>query len=66
VRQMAEYCLDNGLIFQLRGTRGDLNVIRLIPPMVTTDAQVDRAMSILRDALVEVSGKRGRASRAAE
>ncbi|HUA51729.1 MAG TPA: aspartate aminotransferase family protein [Candidatus Sulfotelmatobacter sp.] len=63
VREMTAYCLDKGLIFQLRGTRGDLNVIRLIPPMVTTDAEVDRAMSILRDALVLVSRK---ASRAAE
>ncbi len=66
VQQMASYCLDNGLIFQLRGTRGDLNVIRLVPPMVTTDAEVDRAMSIMRDALVQVSGKPRKASRAAE
>jgi 2,2-dialkylglycine decarboxylase (pyruvate) len=66
VRQMAAYCLDKGLIFQLRGTRGDLNVIRLVPPMVTTDAEVDRAMSIMRDALVQVSRQRPGASRAAE
>lgn len=51
VRRIASYCLDKGLIFQLRGTQGDLNVIRLVPPMVTSDAEVDRAMSILRDAM---------------
>ena len=51
---IAQYCLERGLIFQLRGTRGDLNVIRLVPPMTTTDAEVDRAMSILRDAIVAV------------
>lgn len=51
LRRISQTCLDNGLIFQLRGTQGDLNVIRLVPPMTTTDAEVDRAMSILYDAL---------------
>jgi len=51
VRHITEYCFNKGLIFQLRGTQGDLNVIRLVPPMVTSDAEVDRAMSILRDAV---------------
>ncbi len=54
VGSIAQYCLDRGLIFQLRGTRGDLNVIRLVPPMTTTEAEVDRAMSILRDAILAV------------
>ncbi len=54
VGRIAEYCLDRGLIFQLRGTQGDLNVIRLVPPMTTTAAEVDHAMSILRDAIVAV------------
>lgn len=54
VGNITQYCLDHGLIFQLRGTRGDLNVIRLVPPMTTTEAEVDRAMSILRDAIVAV------------
>ncbi|MCB1547385.1 MAG: aspartate aminotransferase family protein [Hyphomicrobiaceae bacterium] len=68
VRQISQTCLENGLIFQLRGTRGDLNVVRLVPPMTSTDAEVDRAMSILGDAVKAVSrgsGKRG-VSRAAE
>jgi len=52
---IAKYCLDKGLIFQLRGTQGKLNVIRLVPPMTTTDAEVDRAMSILHDAIRQVS-----------
>lgn len=54
LRQISQTCLDNGLIFQLRGTQGDLNVIRLVPPMTTTDAEVDHAMSILYDALKAV------------
>jgi 2,2-dialkylglycine decarboxylase (pyruvate) len=65
VSKIAGYCLEHGLIFQLRGTQGDLNVVRLVPPMVTTDAEVDRAMSILREAIAVTS--RGRAvARAAE
>jgi 2,2-dialkylglycine decarboxylase (pyruvate) len=65
VRQIADHCLDKGLIFQLRGVHGDLNVIRLIPPMVTSDAEVDRAMAILRDAVRRVSrGRAGLASAA--
>jgi 2,2-dialkylglycine decarboxylase (pyruvate) len=54
VGKIAQSCLDNGLIFQLRGTQGDLNVIRLVPPMTTTEAEVDRAMSILYDAIKAV------------
>jgi 2,2-dialkylglycine decarboxylase (pyruvate) len=54
VAKIDQYCLEHGLIFQLRGTRGDLNVIRLVPPMTTTAAEVDRAMSILRDAIAAV------------
>src|SRR5262249_29124042 len=33
-QQITSYCLDKGLIYQLRGARGNLNVIRLVPPMV--------------------------------
>jgi 2,2-dialkylglycine decarboxylase (pyruvate) len=58
-------CLKNGLIFQIRGVRDLKNVIRLVPPMSATDAEVDRAMSILYDALKAVS-RSGRARLAAE
>jgi 2,2-dialkylglycine decarboxylase (pyruvate) len=50
-RIVAEHCLEHGLIFQLRGVSGMMNVIRLVPPMTTSDEEIDRAMSILRDAL---------------
>jgi 2,2-dialkylglycine decarboxylase (pyruvate) len=66
VRQIAGHCLEKGLIFQLRGTHGDLNVVRLVPPMVTSDAEVDRAMSILRDAIQVASGTRRDIASAAE
>ena len=66
VQQIASYCLDKGLIFQLRGTQGNLNVVRLVPPMVAADAEIDRAMSILGDAVAFVSRNRSRVPRAAE
>jgi len=49
--QVAQLCLDAGLIFQLRGYQGTQNIIRLVPPMTTSDSEIDRAMSILFDAL---------------
>jgi 4-aminobutyrate aminotransferase-like enzyme len=52
-------CQQNGLIFQVRGVGDLLNVIRLVPPMTTSDAEIDRALSIIRDAIAAVS-KRGR------
>lgn len=58
-------CLENGLIFQIRGVRDLKNVIRLVPPMSATDAEVDRAMSILYDAFKAVS-RTGRGRLAAE
>lgn len=58
--RIASYCLEKGLIFQTRGARNLLNVIRLVPPMTTSDAEIDRAMSIIRDALAAVSRTRTR------
>lgn len=49
--QVAKACLDAGLIFQVRGYQGTQNIIRLVPAMTTSDAEVDRGMSILFDAL---------------
>lgn len=65
-QQIFTHCLEHGLIFQLRGARGLLNVIRLVPPMTTTDVEVDRAMSIMYDALKAVERSAGRVKRAAE
>ena len=52
---IARHCLDNGLIFQVRGSHGRTNVLRFVPPMVTTDAEVERALSILNDACTAVA-----------
>lgn len=55
-----DYCLEKGLIFQIRGVRRMKNVIRLVPPMTTTAQEVDRAMSILNDAFKAARGRKGR------
>ncbi len=46
-----DYCESKGLIFQKRGSRQMLNVIRLVPPMTTTDKELDQSLSILSDAM---------------
>lgn len=61
-REIARLCQQNGLIFQLRGVGDLLNVIRLVPPMTTSDAEIDRALSIIRDAIAAVSNQRPRAA----
>ncbi len=45
---------DQGLIVQARGSQNRKNVIRLVPPMVSTDAQIDEGMGILGDVLAKV------------
>src|SRR6185369_13219334 len=41
-RAVVAQCQDDGLLVQSRGSHGRLNVIRLVPPMVSTDAEIDR------------------------
>jgi 2,2-dialkylglycine decarboxylase (pyruvate) len=64
-REIVRLCQQNGLIFQLRGVGNLLNVIRLVPPMTTSDAEIDRALSIVRDAVATVS-RQSRPAAAAE
>jgi 2,2-dialkylglycine decarboxylase (pyruvate) len=53
---IARRCLEAGLIFQVRGSHGRMNVLRLVPPMTTTDAEIDRALGILHEAIASVAG----------
>ncbi|MFQ5764606.1 MAG: aminotransferase class III-fold pyridoxal phosphate-dependent enzyme, partial [Rhodospirillales bacterium] len=62
-RKIFAYCLEHGLIFQVRGVRGLANVLRLVPPMTTSDAEVDRALSILDDAIRSVTRRGKKAGR---
>jgi 2,2-dialkylglycine decarboxylase (pyruvate) len=65
VQKIYKRCMDHGLIFQTRGARGRLNVIRLVPPMTTSDDEIDRAMSILYDGIKAVAegSRRAKAQR---
>ena len=47
-RAVAERCLERGLIFSLRR---DGSVLRFVPPVSTTEAQIDEAIAILAEAL---------------
>ena len=61
LKQIAAFALKKGLIFQTRGVRGLQNVIRLVPPMTSTNAEVDRAISILPAGIRGVVKGKGKA-----
>ena len=50
-RAVVAQCQNDGLLVQSRGSHGRMNVIRLVPPMVSTDAEIDRGLEILENAL---------------
>jgi len=56
-KQVAQYCYEHGVILITAGTYG--NVIRLLMPLVITDAQMDEALDVLESALATVSDKGG-------
>lgn len=59
-KRIFQHSLEKGLIWQMRGAGNLLNVIRLVPPMTTSDAEMDRALSILFDGIRAVSKRRPR------
>jgi 4-aminobutyrate aminotransferase / (S)-3-amino-2-methylpropionate transaminase / 5-aminovalerate transaminase len=54
--QITRYCYKHGLIVLSAGTYG--NVIRLLVPLVVTDAQFDEGLDVLEAALASVSESR--------
>ena len=52
-QHVLDYCQRAGLILQLRGTQGDRNVLRLVPPMTASAADVDKALNILSEAILD-------------
>ena len=58
-RAIRAECLDRGLIVELGGRRGA--VLRLLPPLVITDEQVDAVLQRLADAVApaEVACEQG-------
>jgi 2,2-dialkylglycine decarboxylase (pyruvate) len=61
-RTVVAQCQNEGLLLQARGAHGRMNVIRLVPPMVSTDAEIDRGMEILRKVLRAETRKTKRAA----
>src|ERR1700693_1024829 len=52
-KQVSQYCYEHGLVLITAGSYG--NVIRLLMPLVVTDAQMDEAMDVLEAALAYVA-----------
>lgn len=50
-RAVVAQCEKDGLLVQSRGSHSRLNVVRLVPPMVASDVEIDRGMDILQNAL---------------
>src|SRR5271169_6883799 len=56
-KQVSQYCYQHGLVTITAGSYS--NVIRLLMPLVITDAQMDEAMDVLEAALAHVVQKKG-------
>jgi 4-aminobutyrate aminotransferase/(S)-3-amino-2-methylpropionate transaminase len=54
--QVAQFCYEHGLVLITAGSYG--NVIRLLMPLVITDAQMDEAMDVLEAALQHADEKK--------
>jgi len=58
-KEVAQFCYEHGLVTITAGSYG--NVIRLLMPIVITDAQMDEALDVLEAALAAVSEKKAAA-----
>jgi 4-aminobutyrate aminotransferase/(S)-3-amino-2-methylpropionate transaminase len=56
-KEVSKYCYKHGLVTITAGSYS--NVIRLLMPLVVTDAQMDEAMDVLEGGLAQVSEKKG-------
>jgi 4-aminobutyrate aminotransferase/(S)-3-amino-2-methylpropionate transaminase len=52
-KQLAGNCLENGLVILTCGSYG--NIIRILAPLVITDAQLDKGLAILEQGLDQIS-----------
>lgn len=55
-KEVSQYCYEHGLITITAGSYG--NVIRLLVPLVVSDAQMEEGLDVLESALASVSGKK--------
>jgi 4-aminobutyrate aminotransferase/(S)-3-amino-2-methylpropionate transaminase len=52
-KQVAAHCLEKGLLILVCGSYG--NVVRILAPFVITDEQLEKGLSIMEEALKEIS-----------
>jgi len=55
-KKITQYCYEHGLITITAGTYS--NVIRILVPLVATDAQIDEGLKVLESALAAVCGRK--------
>jgi 2,2-dialkylglycine decarboxylase (pyruvate) len=55
-------CEERGLLVQARGSHARNNVIRLVPPMVCSDAEIDHGLAILDEVFDSLARSRGAAT----
>src|SRR5437763_1443233 len=63
-KEITQYCYEHGLITITAGTYG--NVIRVLVPLVISDAQMDEALDVLESAIASVGSKPARAGEMAK
>ena len=56
-KKITQYCYEHGLITITAGTHS--NVIRVLVPLIATDAQIDEGLSVLEAALAAVCNQKG-------
>jgi len=56
-KQVSQYCYEHGVVTITAGSYG--NVIRLLMPLVMTDAQMNEGLDVLESALASVADKKG-------
>jgi 4-aminobutyrate aminotransferase/(S)-3-amino-2-methylpropionate transaminase len=55
-KEVAHYCYEHGLILITAGTFN--NVIRILVPLVVTDAQFDEGLNVIEAALASVADRK--------
>jgi len=53
-KALAQYCLEHGVILVTAGSYG--NVVRVLMPLVITDAQMDESLDVMETGLALLSG----------
>jgi 2,2-dialkylglycine decarboxylase (pyruvate) len=50
-------CLDKGLVIQVASHKGVHTVWRIAPPLTISQAELDRGVAIMDEAITEVTGR---------